>query len=60
MTCGSCARRITQAIVAFDPKAEVEIDIQARRVMIVSEQLPEALAEQIAAAGYTSVQAISS
>ncbi len=58
MTCGSCARRITQAIVEFDPEAEVEIDIQTRRVSVVSELRPETLTDQIIAAGYTPVPVV--
>lgn len=55
MSCGSCARRITQALTELDPQAAVDIDLQARRVRIESAQSAEALRAKIAAAGYTPV-----
>lgn len=55
MTCGSCAKRITAAIAELDPQADVDIDVQARRVSIESAQSADALRAKIAAAGYTPV-----
>lgn len=55
MTCGSCVRRITQAVTELDPQAEVDVDLETKQVSIESSQSPEALRAKIAAAGYTPV-----
>ena len=53
MTCGSCARRITQAVEKLDPEAQVDVDVKARRVRIESRHSAEALRAKIQEAGYT-------
>ena len=58
MTCGHCARTITQAIEACDVAARVQIDLTSHRVQIepgrsAASQLRDAIEE----AGYTPVAA---
>lgn len=55
MTCGSCVKHITKAVTTLDPQAQVEVDLQTRRVSIESAHSPDALSAAIAAAGYTPV-----
>jgi len=57
MTCGHCARAITQAVQAVDPGAQVQIDLAAHRVAIESAQAAAALGDAIREAGYTPVPA---
>lgn len=53
MTCGHCERSVAQAIKQLDPKAEVAIDRPAGQVRVSSEQARSAIAQAIAAEGYT-------
>ena len=55
MTCGHCVGAITQAIVAVDASAKVEIDLPTHRVRIHSSDQPQKLGEAIREAGYTPV-----
>ena len=57
MTCGHCARAITEAVQAVDPGAQVQIDLAAHRVAIESAQAAAALGDAIREAGYTPVPA---
>lgn len=57
MTCGHCARTITNAVVAAYPAAKVDIDIAARRVSIDNAGDRAAVASVIAAEGYSPVDA---
>ena len=58
MTCGHCARAITQAVQAVDAQAQVRIDIPTHRVDITPGQADaERLAAAIREAGYTPVPA---
>jgi copper chaperone len=57
MTCGACARRVTKAIQAVDPAAEVEIDLDRRLAEVRSEQPSTAIASALASAGYPAVAA---
>ncbi len=52
MTCGSCARHITQAVKALDPDAQLTIDIPARKVSIDSTQPVGDLVKAIEAVDY--------
>ena len=52
MTCGHCEKAVTQAIRQLDPQAQIQIDRQANRVEVQSEQPREALAKAIAEEGY--------
>jgi copper chaperone len=56
MTCGHCARTITQALTATDKDARVHIDLPTRRVQVEPAAADaEALTRAIQAAGYTPV-----
>lgn len=55
MTCGHCAKSVTQAVQKVDPQAQVAIDLPSHRVTVTSpaatldtERLTQALTE----AGY--------
>ena len=52
MTCGHCEKAVTAAIVRLDPQALVEIERSANKVLVVSEQSHEALAQVIVEEGY--------
>lgn len=57
MTCAHCVARITKALQAIDPAAEVDVDLSAHRVRL-NGALDAASAERaISAAGYTPVAA---
>ncbi|MDB5370265.1 MAG: heavy metal transport/detoxification protein [Roseomonas sp.] len=52
MSCGHCARAVTQAIRAMDPAAEVRVDVAGGTVRAVT-ALPRArVAQAIAEEGY--------
>ena len=56
MTCGHCARTITNAIKAADKNATVTIDLAQHLVTVQAAQTsPQALSDAIAGAGYTPV-----
>lgn len=58
MTCGHCARAITQAVQAADPAAQVSVDLALKRVQVEPGAADAARLQQaIADAGYTPVQA---
>jgi len=58
MTCGHCARTITQAVQALDPAAKVQIDLATHRVAIEAAQADTAaLGDAIREAGFTPVAA---
>ena len=52
ISCGHCARAITEAVHALDPQAAVTVDIAARRVAIDSSADTAAVRERLAAEGY--------
>jgi copper chaperone len=53
MTCGHCVQAVTRAIKARDPQARVEVDL-ATGTLRADTSLPrEAVAEAVAAEGYT-------
>ena len=55
ISCGHCAKAITEALVALDPKARVQVDLSAKQVAVDTEARPEPVAAAITAAGYTPV-----
>ena len=58
MTCGHCARTITEAVQAADPGAQVQIDLPTHRVAIEPVKAGDAgLGAAIREAGYTPVPA---
>jgi copper chaperone len=52
MTCGGCARTVTNAIRNVDPEAVVEIDLAIKRVKVESSAEAGAIEQAIANAGY--------
>jgi copper chaperone len=52
MHCGACASRITHAVKAIDPAAEVTTDLAKQTVQIESNVDPAKLAGVLQAAGY--------
>jgi len=59
MTCGHCARTITQAVQALDPGAQVQIDLATHRVAIETAHADAAaLVEALREAGFTPVPAV--
>ncbi|WP_077035323.1 heavy-metal-associated domain-containing protein [Pelomonas sp. KK5] len=54
ISCGHCARAITEAVKALDPDARVDVDLASKRVSIDGSFLAESrLAEALREAGYT-------
>jgi copper chaperone len=53
MTCGHCARAVTEAVRRLDPQAAVEIDLQSGRVVVQAAAPRERVAEAIREEGYT-------
>ena len=53
MTCGHCVSTITQALKAEDPKAKVEISLEAHLVKVESSLPGDEIAQCIVEAGYT-------
>ncbi|MDE2047714.1 MAG: heavy-metal-associated domain-containing protein [Betaproteobacteria bacterium] len=52
MTCGHCARAVTQAVHQVDPVAEVKVDLPHGQVSVQSDQPREAIARAIREEGY--------
>jgi copper chaperone len=55
MTCGHCTNAITQAVLALDPAAKVQIDQPSHRVQIESASAEADLIQAIEKAGYSPV-----
>lgn len=52
MTCGHCARAVTEAVKAADPAAKVVIDLPTHKVQIETQAPREAVLARLAEAGY--------
>lgn len=52
MTCGHCARTVTQTVQRVDRDAKVEIDLPTHRVRIDSKQAAPAFSAALAEEGY--------
>ena len=52
MSCGPCARAVTEAVRSVDPGASVEIDLETKLVAIDSGSDVGAIAAAIEDAGY--------
>ena len=52
MTCGGCARAVTNALHEVDPAASVEVDLGARKVAVTSTASADRLQSAIEEAGY--------
>lgn len=56
MTCGHCVRAVTQAVVAEDPAATVEVDLAAGEVKVQSQLPRPQVAQMITEEGYVVVE----
>jgi copper chaperone len=52
MTCGHCAKSVTEAVKAADPGAKVEIDLPTHQVKVETAAPRDAVVAQLAEAGY--------
>ncbi len=52
MSCGGCASRVTRAVQAADPLAQVQIDLARQTVSVESTVEREVLTNALTAAGY--------
>ncbi|WP_430912271.1 heavy-metal-associated domain-containing protein [Methylobacterium sp. sgz302541] len=52
MTCGGCARHVTQAIRTLDPNAQVEADTVTQKVTVDTTATREEVEKVLAADGY--------
>jgi copper chaperone len=52
ISCGHCARAVTEAVHAADPAAQVQVDVASKRVSVESQVPREAIVAQLAEAGY--------
>lgn len=52
MTCGHCARAVTEAVKAADPQAEVQIDLPDHRVQVQTHAERQAVVARLVEAGY--------
>ena len=53
MTCGGCARGVTQAVKSIDPGAEVKIDLDTHKVQVTTSASAAAVKSAIAQAGFS-------
>lgn len=51
MTCGGCARRVTNAILSVDPQAQIVTDPPSRDVKVISKANEQALLAALGEAG---------
>lgn len=56
MTCGGCARRVTNAILSVDPQAQIVTDPPSRDVKVISKANEQALLAALGKAGYPAEQ----
>lgn len=54
MTCDHCVARVTRALRAADPSAQVIVDLPARTVVVAGKAQPALYVGAIADAGYSS------
>jgi copper chaperone len=52
MTCGHCARSVTQAVQAADPSALVQIDLPQKKGVVDSDLPREQIVARLAEAGF--------
>jgi copper chaperone len=52
MSCGGCANRVTKAVQAVDPSAQVKVDLARQTVSVESTVGRELLTSALTAAGY--------
>ena len=56
MSCGGCAARITRAIKALDPEADVDVSLRERLVRLGGDRAVQAIADALTRAGYPASQ----
>lgn len=54
MSCGHCKAAVTEAIKAIDPSAQIEFDMEARKIALRSAAADEAIQAALVTAGYPS------
>jgi copper chaperone len=52
MTCGHCARTVTEAVHAADPAALVQIDLPTHEVKVETDRTRDEVVARLTAAGY--------
>ena len=52
MSCGHCVSTVTKAVKEIDPKAQVDVDLAAKRVKIETTSPRGPIAEALVEAGY--------
>lgn len=52
ISCGHCAKAVTQAIQQVDPQARVEVNVATKQVRVDSQATGERLAQVLTGAGY--------
>ena len=57
MTCGQCVAAVTRAVKAADPRANVEVDLESKRVRVEGGRSADALIRSLSEAGYAAVPA---
>ncbi|MCW2273592.1 hypothetical protein GJ654_04875 [Rhodoblastus acidophilus] len=58
MSCGKCAARVTKAIQTQAPEAQVQVELETKRVTVAPAVAdPQALAQAVTEAGYPARQA---
>ncbi len=58
MSCGHCAKAVTEAVHSVDPDASVDVDLRTKLVSIASATDATALAAAIKASGYDEVAVV--
>ena len=52
MTCGHCVSAVTRAVKSVDPEAEVQVDLEGKRVRVEGQSSADALSKALEQAGY--------
>jgi len=52
MNCGGCHRAISRSILALDPQAKVEADLDARTIRVASTKSEASLLDALSNGGY--------
>lgn len=55
MSCSHCVKAVSEAIVAADPEARAEVDLEARRARVETAVDPAALVAALDEAGYPAI-----
>jgi copper chaperone len=52
LSCGHCARAVTEAVHEVDPAARVEVDLAGKQVRVETSATPDRVVAALAEAGY--------